>query len=59
MTSEKNHIGSKFDDFLKEENIEISEDEIRKTLDLMFDKLCAKEGMKRCEPFIKVEESEV
>ena len=30
MTSEKKHIGSKFDDFLKEENIETSEDEIRK-----------------------------
>ena len=29
MTSEKNHIGSNFDDFLKEENIEISEDEIK------------------------------
>lgn len=28
MTSEKNHIDSKFDDFLKEENIEIKEDEI-------------------------------
>ena len=32
MTSEKNHIGSKFDDFLKEENIEISEDEIKENL---------------------------
>ena len=33
MTSEKNHIGSNFDDFLKEENIEISEYEIRKILE--------------------------
>ena len=28
MTSEKNYIGQNFDDFLKEENIEIEEDEI-------------------------------
>jgi hypothetical protein len=28
MTSENNHIGSKFDDFLKEENIKISKEEI-------------------------------
>lgn len=43
---------------MKEENIKISEEEIRKTLNLMFDKLCTKEGMKRCEPFIKIKESE-
>lgn len=30
MTSENNHIGQNFNDFLKEENIEIREDEIRK-----------------------------
>lgn len=59
MTSENNHIGSNFNDFLKEENIEITEDEIKNTLDIMFDKLCAKQGIKRCEPFIKIEESEV
>ena len=28
MTTENNHIGSNFNDFLKEENIEISEEEI-------------------------------
>ena len=38
MTSEKNHIGQNFDSFLKEENIEISEEEIRKKLE--------KEGLK-------------
>lgn len=54
----KNHIGQSFDSFLKEENIEISEDEIKNTLDIMFDKLCTKEGIKRCEPFIKIEKSE-
>ena len=30
MTSEKNHIGSNFDSCLKEENIEIKEEEIKK-----------------------------
>lgn len=43
--------------FLKEENVEISENEIKETLDIMFDKLCAKNGMKRCKPFIKVDEN--
>lgn len=43
---------------IEEENIEISEDEIKNTLDIMFDKLCAKQGIKRNEPFIKIEESE-
>ena len=43
---------------IENENIEITEKEVMETLDIMFDKLCAKEGMKRCEPFIKIEESE-
>ena len=58
MKTEK-RLGQSFDSFLKEENIEISEDEIKKTLDIMFDKLCAKQGMKRHEPFIKIEKNEV
>lgn len=41
---ENKHIGSNFDDFLKEENIKISEDEIKETLDILFDKLCKDES---------------
>lgn len=32
MTSKKNHIGSDFDDFLKEENIEINKEEIKEQI---------------------------
>lgn len=35
MTSEKNHIGQNFDDFLKEENIRFSKEEIIKNAIVM------------------------
>lgn len=50
MTNEKNYIGSKFDDFLKEENIEIKEDEIRERLKNMFKDKCMDFLQKKIEP---------
>ena len=44
------HIGSNFDDFLKEENIEIKKEEIRKRLDDMLKKDCIEFLGKKLEP---------
>ena len=50
MASENNHIGSKFDDFLKEENIEISEDEAREQISNMLKDKCMGFLQKKLEP---------
>ena len=45
-----NHIGQIFDDFLKEENIEISKEEIRERVNNMLKDRCMEFLQKKIEP---------